>query len=506
MENIDLKIFTDNIEDEALIQVKELSHHPSLANSKIRIMPDVHAGKNCVIGFTATTKDKIIPSILGNDLGCGVGVYRIGKIKPDLDQLDKRMHELFDGYYQRKYNQNLTYGLCQDITIDSTNIYKSLCCGGKKMFNESIGYYDIASEIGTLGGGNHFIEIAVDSHDCYYLLVHTGSRGLGGKVFKFYNNLVKKNGQREKNLSKMNDVIKELRSQGRFTEIENTLISMKEQFNKEEEINGYLSGEDFHAYVNDVRVCQEHATRNRKKIISMILNVPIFAFGDNYFESVHNYLGNSPSFSIIRKGAVSAHFGQKVIIPINMRDGSLFCIGRGNEEWNYSAPHGAVRVLSRTKAKENITLDEFKNSMKGIYSTSISESTIDESPMAYKDINEIKSLISDTVNVLDVFKTVYNYKQQEQSIHWKKLKKQKKEAKKSQEIAMQKFPNMTIKEIDTMENHIFSLLKICEDGDFNIAINNQDAGIYSSDGTILAQLCLSSSNLAKRVTGEKTND
>lgn len=391
----DLKIFTDNIEETAVGQIMQLLAQPAFRDKKVRIMPDVHAGVGCVIGFTADLGDKVIPNIVGVDIGCGMHVIKLGKIYIDLKELDEFIHKNIPaGFASNKSSFNGKNKKAFD--------FKKLFC-----FKELTNINRIDLEIGTLGGGNHFIEVDVDLEGNKYLVIHTGSRNLGKQVACLYQdkaisyckNMVK---------PKVDAKIKELKEQGRQLEIDNAIKEIYEEFKNYSVPNElcYLEGELRDAYLHDMKLCQEYAVYNREVIASRILSFlnvkPL-----EEFESIHNYIDDK---NMVRKGAISAHKGEKVIIPLNMRDGSIIGYGKGNPDWNESAPHGAGRILSRGDAKRTIKLEDFKETMKGIYTTSVGESTIDESPMAYKPSEEIINQIADTVEISCVIKPIYNFK------------------------------------------------------------------------------------------------
>lgn len=398
----DLKIFTKNIEDEALEQIHTLLDQPAFADCKVRIMPDVHAGKGCVIGFTADLGDKVIPNIVGVDIGCGMLTVELGKGDIDLQRLDEVIREYIPS------GRNVHKG-----RILKWDRLRELYC-----YRELKDTKRIERSIGTLGGGNHFIEIDVDERGYKYLIIHTGSRNLGKQVAEYYQKLAVEIMQGKDELyKKQAELIADYKAQGRKKEIEKAIKELHKNFNPNplnipKELC-YLTGEYRKKYLNDMRVCQDFASINRLEIANVILKN---MFGDsiieyNLFETVHNYIDYCSN--IVRKGAISAKNGEKLLIPINMRDGCIIGYGRGNEEWNCSAPHGAGRIMSRTKAKENISLVEFEKSMEGIYTTSVNQSTIDESPMAYKPIDEIVENIKDTVYIYDIIKPIYNYKASE---------------------------------------------------------------------------------------------
>ena len=380
----DLKIFTDNIEQEAVKQIDLLLEQEPFKDCKVRIMPDVHAGKGCVIGFTADLGDKVIPNIVGVDIGCGMLCVELGNIDLDLEELDKVI------------NENIPAGRnIREQKLISFNKIDELYCLRElketKKFNRAIG---------TLGGGNHFIEVDVDEEGNKYLVIHTGSRNLGKQVADYYQNLaIELCSGKEEMFKRKEEIIETYKEQGRKSEIQKALKQLEAEY-KENKPNlpnelCYLEGKYREKYLHDMKICQEYASLNRIMIADTILkeysgfSMAIY-FTQYGFETIHNYI--SFEDNIVRKGAIRANKEERVIIPINMRDGSIIAVGKGNEEWNNSAPHGAGRLMSRHKAKEMFKLEEFKESMKDIYSTSVVEETIDEAPFVYKPMQEIIEL------------------------------------------------------------------------------------------------------------------
>ena len=402
----DLKIFTDNIEQEAVEQINLLLEQDPFKNCKVRIMPDVHAGKGCVIGFTADLGDKVIPNIVGVDIGCGMLCVELGNIELDLEKLD------------RIINENIPAGrnIREQKLIDFEKINDLYCLRElkeTKKFNKAIG---------TLGGGNHFIEIDIDDENNKYLVIHTGSRNLGKQVADYYQDLaIQLCSGKEEMFKRKEEIIRSYKEQGRKSEIQKALkeLEMEYKQNKPNLPNElcYLEGKYREQYLHDMKICQEYASLNRKYITNTILkNImyfkktiePLDSWDIDSFETIHNYI--SFEDNIVRKGAIRANKGERVIIPINMRDGSIIAIGKGNKDWNNSAPHGAGRIMSRHKAKEIFNLDEFKESMKNIYTTSVVEETIDEAPFVYKPMQEIIDNIKDTVEIEKIIRPIYNFK------------------------------------------------------------------------------------------------
>ena len=396
---IDLKIFANTIEDQAREQIMTLVNQPAFDGSKIRIMPDVHAGAGCVIGFTADLGEKVIPNIVGVDIGCGMLTAGLGPIDIDYAKLDKVIHiNIPSG---RNVNTSSFY------TEDA--LRKFYCYSHLK--NKEW----LCNSMGTLGGGNHFIEIDEDTRGNKYLIIHSGSRNLGKQVADYYQNLAIRRMSGIDDLGRMREeLIATLKLAGRERQISEALKNLNygfSQFRAEvpKELS-YLEGEDRFNYLHDMKLCQRFASLNRKTMAVIICDAmkwkPISSF-----ETIHNYIEHDTN--MVRKGAISAKYGERVLIPINMRDGCIIGIGKGNEDWNCSAPHGAGRLMSRAKARENISLEDFEASMKGIYTTSVNRSTLDESPMAYKSMDEILENIGDTVEVERIIKPIYNFKASE---------------------------------------------------------------------------------------------
>lgn len=392
----DLKIFTENVEYEALNQIYTLVKQPAFQDCKVRIMPDVHAGAGCVIGFTANLGDKVIPNIVGVDVSCGMRTVFIGKEDIDFEKLDSVIRNFIPSGRNVHNGDGIVFDKIKELRC-----YKHL---------KNVEW--IEQSLGTLGGGNHFIEIDVDENGNKYLVIHTGSRNLGKQVAEYYQNLAVENMFGKKNLHIMEQkLIKEYKAAGRNKEIESALKELSRKSNnnpyKVPKELCYLTGEDREDYLHDMQICQEFAEKNRKVIAETIVLKMRFHVKDS-FETIHNYI--ELKTNMVRKGAISAKFGEPVLIPMNMRDGCIIGIGKGNEDWNCSAPHGAGRIMSRSKAKQTVSIEEFEKSMDGIYTTSVGLSTIDESPMAYKPMEEIVKNISDTVEIVKIIKPIYNFK------------------------------------------------------------------------------------------------
>ena len=399
----DLKIFTNNIEQEAVDQIELLLAQDAFKDCKVRIMPDVHAGKGCVIGFTADLGEKVIPNIVGVDIGCGMLCVSLGQTDIDFEKLDNVIRSYVPSGRDVHEGRIIRFDELQEL----------------KCYRELRDTKRLERSIGTLGGGNHFIEVDVAEDGYKYLVIHTGSRNLGKQVADYYQNLAfELMSGKDKLYEEQDRLIKEYKSAGRKSEIQSAIAELHRNFKA---VNPnipkdlcYLEDKYREDYLHDMRICQKFAYINRVMIAQIICNHMgwgVDADMPDYFECIHNYIDHDSN--IVRKGAISAKYGEKVLIPINMRDGCIIGTGKGNEDWNCSAPHGAGRVMSRTKAKELVSLEEFEKSMDGIYTTSVNQSTIDESPMAYKTLDEIVENIKDTVDVLAIIKPVYNFKASE---------------------------------------------------------------------------------------------
>lgn len=365
----DLKIFTENIEPQALNQIYTLIKQPAFADCKVRIMPDVHAGAGCVIGFTADLGDKVIPNIVGVDIGCGMLTVELGNIDIDLAKLD----EVIRKYVPNGRNVNETEDNFSEIIINQ------LYCKDRL---KNVDWLKRSG--GTLGGGNHFIEVDIDNDGNKYLVIHSGSRNIGKQVAEIYqqmaiDDLSGKNSLEEETKK----LIEDYKNTGRQKDIQRGIAELKRKFRPKSSVPkelSYLTGEHREMYLHDMKLCQEFASLNRKQIWTEIMSgLGLNKMLVTYFETIHNYIEHDTN--IVRKGAISAKEGETVLIPINMRDGCIIGRGKGNADWNYSAPHGAGRIMSRSKAKETVSLEEFEQSMQGIYTTSVNRSTIDESPM-----------------------------------------------------------------------------------------------------------------------------
>ena len=384
--------FAKVIEDEAIEQIRRMCDYEFTAGSQIRIMPDVHAGKGCTIGTTMTIIDKAVPNVVGVDIGCGMYTVKLAQREIDLERLDETAHFIPSGmkvWEGRQVRFDLSELRCFRALKDSRYLERSL---------------------GTLGGGNHFIEVDRAADGTLYLVIHSGSRNLGLQVANYYQNLaIDLNKGKAEYFAKRDALIAEYKAAGRRTEIQEALKQLKWQ-EKETTIPEdlcFVYGSYLEDYLHDVEICQRFARQNRELMAKILMER-----GDltavSAFHTVHNYIDTEEM--ILRKGAIAAHKGELVLIPINMRDGSVLAVGKGNPEWNYSAPHGAGRILSRTVAKETLDIDEYRREMAGVYSTSVNEATLDEAPMAYKSLADIIDVIAESVDVIEVLKPIYNFK------------------------------------------------------------------------------------------------
>ena len=393
------KVYTDKLEPEVISQVIELCNLEFCKDSKIAIMPDTHAGKGCVIGFTADLGDKVIPNIVGVDIGCGMLTVELGKMNIDLKELDQVVRKWVPSGREVHEGRMVKFPMLQELHC----------------FRDLKDTKRIERSIGTLGGGNHFIELDMDDVKNVYLVIHSGSRNLGKQVAEYYQNLaIDLCAGKEDYYIERENLISEYKKDGKRQLIQDALKKLKEKYEKLSPSYPrdlcFLAGAYREKYLHDMKICQEYAVLNRETmaniILQKLLNKNLECF--SCFNTTHNYINFKDN--IIRKGSISAYEGEKVLIPINMRDGSILAVGKGNADWNYSAPHGAGRLMSRTKAKEKLTLEEYKKSMEGIFTTSVNLSTLDEAPMAYKPMEEIINNVQDTVEILKIIKPLYNFK------------------------------------------------------------------------------------------------
>ncbi len=386
------KIFTDIVDQDSIAQVTLLCNQEFVEGSKIRLMPDIHAGAGCTIGTTMTITDKIVPNLVGVDIGCGMETVKLKERYIEPQKLDKLIYEKIPSGFNIREKAHKYFN---NISIEDLYCYKE------------INPIRAEKSLGTLGGGNHFIEADKDEEGYIYIVVHSGSRHLGLEVANYYQEEGYKtlNGTTKKDID---ELIKKLKAQKREKEIQKSLTALKntKRTNIPKSL-AYVSGELFTQYIHDMKIVQKYAELNRKAIMYEIIKGMKLHITEQ-FTTVHNYIDTDSM--ILRKGAVSAKNGEKLLIPINMRDGSLICIGKGNNDWNNSAPHGAGRLMSRAVAKQSFTVSDFKKQMNGIFSTSIGKATLDECPMAYKNMDDIVNNIGDTAEIINIIKPIYNFK------------------------------------------------------------------------------------------------
>ena len=385
------KVFTDVVDNESISQVINLLSQPYIEGSRVRMMPDIHAGAGCTIGTTMTIKDKICPNLVGVDIGCGMETIRIKETHIEPQKLDKVIRSgIPSGFEIRKK----AHRFAKDIDLSE------LYCAKKVNLDRAY------NSIGTLGGGNHFIEANQDEDGNIYIVVHSGSRHLGLEIANFYQEAAYK-ALTSYSKEEIEAKVAELKAAGRQKEIQSVLKQLKTKHSPVPKPLAYVEGELFEAYLHDMWIAQRFANLNRQAMMDTIVKDMGFHVVEQ-FTTIHNYI--DVENMILRKGAVSAQAEEKLLIPINMRDGSLICVGKGNGDWNYSAPHGAGRLMSRSAAKQTFTVSEFKKEMDGIYTTSVGRSTLDECPMAYKNMADIVGNIEPTVTIEAVIKPIYNFK------------------------------------------------------------------------------------------------
>ena len=386
------KVYTDNIDQTAIAQIIELCNQPVSEGSSIRIMPDVHAGAGCTIGTTMTITDKAVPNLVGVDIGCGMETVKLKETHIELQKLDKLIYSnIPSGFDIRKKPHRY---------IEKINLAELYCA-------EHVHIERAEKSMGTLGGGNHFIEADKGEDGSIYIVIHSGSRHLGVETARYYQEEAYK---RLNRCSKkdIDALVAKLKAEGKSKNIQSEITKLKNTKTTDVPKHlAYTEDELFKQYIHDMKLVQEFAMLNRKAMMDEIIK-GMGLHVKEQFTTIHNYIDTENM--ILRKGAVSAQAGEKLLIPINMRDGSLICTGKGNPDWNYSAPHGAGRIMSRSQAKHSFTVSEFKKQMQGIYTTSVSAQTIDECPMVYKPMEEIVGNISDTVEVNEIIKPVYNFK------------------------------------------------------------------------------------------------
>lgn len=388
------KVYTDVVEDGALAQIKALCDQAFAKDSRIRVMPDVHAGAGCTIGTTMTIKDAVVPNLVGVDIGCGMETVKLKNRHVELGKLDKLIYEKIpSGFAIREKEHRLN----DEIDLGQLKCLRP----GRISVDRAV------RSLGTLGGGNHFIEMDRDEEGTLYLVIHSGSRHLGLEVAQYYQDQAWKSlsGASRKDIQKL---IEDYKRRGKETEIEAAVAAVKAREDTDvPRALAYCQGELMEDYIHDMKIIQRFAMLNRKAMMDELVRGMKLKVEEE-FTTIHNYIDTDAM--ILRKGAVSARAGEKLLIPINMRDGSLICVGKGNEDWNYSAPHGAGRLMSRRKARESYTVSQFKKEMAGIFTTSVNAQTLDECPMAYKGMEDIVENIGDTAVIERVIKPVYNFK------------------------------------------------------------------------------------------------
>ncbi len=386
------KIFTDCVDEASVAQVMLLCNQEFASGSKIRLMPDIHAGAGCTVGTTMTVRDKVVPNLVGVDIGCGMEIIQIKEKHIELQKLDRLIYEKIPSGFQIREK---AHRLSKEAALEDLYCYRE------------IDPLRAEKSIGTLGGGNHFIEADQDEEGNLYLVIHSGSRHLGLEVAEYYQREGYKalNGSRKADIDAM---IAQLKAKGREKEIQKTIAAMKNV--KRTSIPkdlAYVEGELFGQYIHDMKIVQEYAMLNRKAMVQEIVKGMKFHVVDQ-FTTVHNYIDTENK--ILRKGAVSAKKGERILIPVNMRDGSMICVGKGNDDWNQSAPHGAGRLMSRSAARQTFTVSAFKKEMEHVYTTSVGKDTLDECPMAYKKMEDIVANIGDTADIEKIIRPVYNFK------------------------------------------------------------------------------------------------
>jgi len=395
------KVFTDNVDEETISQIINLCNQEFVQGSKIRIMPDTHAGVGCVIGTTMTIKDKVVPNLVGVDIGCGMLTVVLGDIEIDFQKLDDYI----------RANIPCGFAINKQPQTDYIKQIEELICfreipKSAKEFNRALG---------SLGGGNHFIEVNQDKDGVKYLVVHSGSRNLGHQVATHYQKkaVAYHSGENDQFEADKQALIKSYKEQGKRKQIKKALAELKQKYKTECKIPkdlAYLEGRLMQDYLHDMKIVQKYAEINRevmaRKIVGSVFQLDYDSL--DKFQTIHNYIDTEQL--ILRKGAISAQQGERLLIPINMRDGSILAVGKGNPDWNFSAPHGAGRIMSRKQAREQLSLADFQATMQNVWSSSVKKSTLDEAPMAYKPLEEIVKNIEDAVEIIDIIKPLYNFK------------------------------------------------------------------------------------------------
>ena len=394
------------VEDEAIEQIRQMCDYALTEGSRVRIMPDVHAGKGCTIGTTMTVVDMACPNIVGVDIGCGMYTVKLAETEMDFQAIDEACHYIPSG-------MNTWEGRFEHFDLTGLKCYRALKNTRR-----------LERSLGTLGGGNHFIEVDRAADGTCYLVIHSGSRNLGKQVAEIYQQMaIDLHMGKDEYFRKREEIIRTYKEEGRRTEIQKALKALEHEF-KTQDLNApkdicWLWGSYLEDYLHDVEICQRFARRSRERMAEIILE-RTGMHAVEAFHTIHNYIDTEEM--ILRKGAIAAHAGEKVLIPINMRDGSVLAVGKGNPEWNYSAPHGAGRIMSRTKARETLDMTAYEESMKGIYTTSVNRETLDEAPMAYKSLNDIIDVIRNSVDIIDIMKPIFNFKASDDELPWKKEK------------------------------------------------------------------------------------
>ena len=384
----DAKVFTNNIDEMTVAQIEAFLNEELAKEANVRIMPDCHAGKGAVIGTTMKVIDRVVPHIVGVDIGCGMLCVEIQKTNVDFAKLDAAVQALVPSGQSIR---TTAHDFMKNIELDNVlaNFSK-----------------DTATlSLGTLGGGNHFIEMNETEDGRLFLVIHSGSRHLGTKVANHHQK--KAIESLNTDIDRLNELIAQLKNEGRHKEIHASIQSFKSAQPVIPNDLAYLQGALMEDYFNDLKIAQDYAKWNRAAMVQVLMEAMAFEEVGR-IDTVHNYI--DLEHMILRKGAISARKDEMVLIPINMRDGSLLAKGKGNDDWNQSGPHGAGRILSRTKAKQLLQLHDFTDTMKNVYTTSVSADTIDESPFAYKTMQEIIDNTKDTIEIQSILKPLYNFK------------------------------------------------------------------------------------------------